>query len=922
MKRLKKPLLLLLVAAILANLVPVISIAATDGRGEGFLSLVEHKTTVPAGYTPIYNREDLQKVRENLAGNYILMNDIDLYYEAWTPIGLSVSSSLPTEEGVFSGVFDGNGYEIRSMDVSVSDTSSAYIFVGLFGVVSGEVKNLSVSGTALAVSSQNVWAGGIAGYVTDSGKLTNCVGRVDVTASGASAYAGGIAGELLGSAAYLMNYGAVSAANAGGIVAVARDASLYECRNLGEVNANTGENATAGGIAATTIGGTEVIASSNVGEVTANSTNGLYAYAGGIVGNIGAGDGLIDKCWNSGRIYGSAYIVKLACESVACVGGIIGFADSGAMVQRSYNVGIIEGSVRNNDDVPRSSYAYQVVCILGGIVGRSWNIQINECFNGGVLKGTATCGDSFHTTSEVQCGGIIGRSQPLETGLISIKNVYNTGTMSGTSKGGNYNNVYQGGVLGTTSMSSQTAMISSSNCYWLSTTASSSIGYKSGSVTETRVSSLTDEQMKNQESFEGFPFGYTWTMGGDAEYEYPELVDLTYRTTNDICSHDAYGAWTETKPATCRENGEEMCECSICGSRRYRVTDKLAHTWGAWIDEKAEGCEAHSKHTRTCSVCGEVEVNTSSSSLTDWIVGKEATHTESGYRYKSCTNCNTCMIEEEIPALGHSYTENVVAPTCEERGYTEMTCSCGDSYRFDYTKPTGHTWSSWELYQKGPEYEPVGRRVCSTCQATEEILDMPTVITESANAKAGGIARVAISLENTKELAGLQLSVAYDENLTLSSVIVSDNASILFEGTVFEYKILDGEVILTWVSTDGGNVQYNGVIAYLEFSTVDSLSTGNYPVKIQTIEAVNEKKEDVGYCSADGYVRVVDYIPGDINGDLATNMKDVVLLMQYVAKWDVSVNEVALDVNADGSVNMKDVVLLMQYVAKWDVIIY
>ena len=112
MKRLKKPLLLLLVAALLANLVPVISIAATDGSGEGFLSLVEQKTVVPAGYTPIYNREDLQKVRENLAGNYILMNDIDLYYEAWTPIGLSVSSSLPTEEGVFSGVFDGNGYEI------------------------------------------------------------------------------------------------------------------------------------------------------------------------------------------------------------------------------------------------------------------------------------------------------------------------------------------------------------------------------------------------------------------------------------------------------------------------------------------------------------------------------------------------------------------------------------------------------------------------------------------------------------------------------------------------------------------------------------------------------------------------------------------------------------------------------------------
>ena len=73
---------------------------------------------------------------------------------------------------------------------------------------------------------------------------------------------------------------------------------------------------------------------------------------------------------------------------------------------------------------------------------------------------------------------------------------------------------------------------------------------------------------------------------------------------------------------------------------------------------------------------------------------------------------------------------------------------------------------------------------------------------------------------------------------------------------------------------------------------------------------------------SNGTLNLVNYVPGDINGDLTTNMKDVVLLMQYVAKWDVSVNEAALDVNADSSVNMKDVVLLMQYVAKWDVTIY
>ena len=33
---------------------------------------------VPEGYIGIYSKSDLNKVRDNLSGNYILMNDIDL----------------------------------------------------------------------------------------------------------------------------------------------------------------------------------------------------------------------------------------------------------------------------------------------------------------------------------------------------------------------------------------------------------------------------------------------------------------------------------------------------------------------------------------------------------------------------------------------------------------------------------------------------------------------------------------------------------------------------------------------------------------------------------------------------------------------------------------------------------------------------
>ena len=58
---------------------------------------------------------------------------------------------------------------------------------------------------------------------------------------------------------------------------------------------------------------------------------------------------------------------------------------------------------------------------------------------------------------------------------------------------------------------------------------------------------------------------------------------------------------------------------------------------------------------------------------------------------------------------------------------------------------------------------------------------------------------------------------------------------------------------------------------------------------------------------------------GDINGDSDVALDDVNALSQYLAGWDVEVNEDALDVNGDGAVNLKDLVLLAQFVAGWEV---
>ena len=64
---------------------------------------------------------------------------------------------------------------------------------------------------------------------------------------------------------------------------------------------------------------------------------------------------------------------------------------------------------------------------------------------------------------------------------------------------------------------------------------------------------------------------------------------------------------------------------------------------------------------------------------------------------------------------------------------------------------------------------------------------------------------------------------------------------------------------------------------------------------------------------------VEEKIIGDANGDDVVNGADATLLLQYLAEWDVVVDESNADVNCDGELNGKDATLLLQYLADWDV---
>lgn len=163
-----------------------------------------------------------------------LANDIDMTDISMAPIG--------TQSIIFTGTFDGQGYEISNFTISADSRYRA-----LFGYVSNAtIKNVILSGSI----SGGAQAGGIVSHVED-GNVTvdNCYNKASVTSS--ATYAGGIAALVRNAAGVSLtvsnctNTGAIEATgNVGGLVGGALyTTSITNSRNTGTVTATAGTTA-------------------------------------------------------------------------------------------------------------------------------------------------------------------------------------------------------------------------------------------------------------------------------------------------------------------------------------------------------------------------------------------------------------------------------------------------------------------------------------------------------------------------------------------------------------------------------------------------------------------------------------------------------------------------------------------------------
>ena len=151
----------------------------------------------------------------------------------------------------------------------------------------------------------------------------------------------------------------------------------------------------------------------------------------------------------------------------------------------------------------------------------------------------------------------------------------------------------------------------------------------------------------------------------------------------EVGSHDYIEA-TCTTPKTCRYCNEVVGTAN--GHNYERKTKKATcKEAGAIYDE--------------CSVCKDVQIIQTEDKLPHELVhhdGKPAECIKTGYEaYDTCKNCDYTTYKE-LPILMHNYTETVVAPTCESKGYTLYSCTrCQNSYQANEKAKLPHKESNW-----------------------------------------------------------------------------------------------------------------------------------------------------------------------------------------------------------------------------------
>ena len=779
----------------------------------------------------------------------VLTADIDLGDRPWTPIGnLSMK---------FIGVFDGGGHTVSGLSVSSKSN-----YQGLFGYLSGTVRNLHVTGTVAGFE----YVGGIVGFASDS-TIENCsfsgtvVGSSDVggilgynaggTVTGCSfsgevsgsVDVGGIAGRadegtvISGCAnGGYVNGGGYGCYHAGGVVGVLQSSTVTNCSNTGKVRGGTD----VGGIAGMSSGGS-IEGCYSTGEISGNTTAaGIVGYnSGPVTGcyylDTSAGTGIADDV-------SSGITVSLTAEEFAS--GMAAWLLNGGSIAEDGTVTEPEGDVWKQeigtDSLPVFSGAtvyYYERC--SGEAGWTNNPglkkeahQISEenyCCTvcGAQMAARVTANEeTAYYTDITDAFGSIGEGESATVTLLcdveleTEKNIIISGDV--TLEGQSFT------LSGSHSTASSGMIIVPENA---------KLTVRSGNITNTTAGDdayayaicvnggelIVDGGMLSGVTDSNFAAAGVYAMSGAVE-----IKSGTISGTNARTGEPAYGMYAASFVTVTVTGGTIKSSCDglsigsenavltggtftgdyraiSCGTDSAGVGKLLQEGYAFYSGENVTGTPAYG-------------VNTTSTTLPDgtYTVGRCGNHSYGGWSDAGAGNhthvCEYCGTGETAAHNWTAWTED------EETGKHIRTCpDCGAEESGE------HKWGAWGADSLGNYI-----RTCENCDATE-------TAAASVSRDGGRTAEYYISIEEAwtaaKELSNgdTQTTLTLLQDITVGTTLtVESGDDIIFASAAGTDHTLLGDAN----ETDGGLINITGGIFTLVSGTIQNGENGSNAIAV------------------------------------------------------------------------------------------
>lgn len=200
-----------------------------------------------------------------------------------------------------------------------------------------------------------------------------------------------------------------------------------------------------------------------------------------------------------------------------------------------------------------------------------------------------------------------------------------------------------------------------------------------------------------------------------------------YVTETELPTGHSFTPWKTVKEPTSDTEGLRQRHCAGCELTEEASIAILpeGHTHTYTATQTPPTCLEPGFTTHSCT-CGDSysdsETPALGHSFAEYKSNGDATCLQDGTMTAVCDRCKQTNTRTETgSATGHQYTETVVPPTCQQGGFTQYVCACGDSYQDNVTEITDHTWGDW-VTTKEPTAEEDGirQRKCQHCDAMEE----------------------------------------------------------------------------------------------------------------------------------------------------------------------------------------------------------